>query len=165
MAKQICAFFFCFWWVLFCLGHIANADDPVTISSLETQLLMLVQTICYNQVPRGLISPRMGLIFHILCLLGGSAMALTALTILTEVVPLEDQIQQFATVRGNLTELIGPEATDKFLAKSLFIISIGSNDLFDHVELPSNSSTSVDPEDEFFYMTNLQFTYHNHLEV
>ncbi|BBH08084.1 GDSL-like Lipase/Acylhydrolase superfamily protein, partial [Prunus dulcis] len=198
----ICAFFFCFWWFLFCLGHIANADDPVTIfifgdSTADVGTNNLLQ----SSSSRADFAPN-GLIFHILCLLGGSAMALTALTKLRdylatrevrhpscifstgvnfasggsgilkdtgkfryiEVVPLGDQIQQFATVRGNFTKLIGPEATDKFLARSLFIISIGSNDLFDHVELPSNSSTSVDPEDEFFYMANLQFTYRNHLE-
>lgn len=76
--------------------------------------------------------------------------------------PLSDQIQQFATVKGNLTEMIGPVATANVLAKSLFIVSIGSNDLFEHV--PPNSSTLVDHNDDL-YITSLQFTYHGHLEV
>ncbi|XP_009337117.3 GDSL esterase/lipase At5g55050-like [Pyrus x bretschneideri] len=78
-----------------------------------------------------------------------------------KVVPLSDQIQQFATVKGNLTEMIGPVATANVLAKSLFIVSIGSNDLFEHV--PPNSSTLVDHNDDL-YITSLQFTYHGHLE-
>ncbi|XP_021819542.1 GDSL esterase/lipase At4g16230-like [Prunus avium] len=214
MAKQICAFFFCFWWFLFCLGHIANADDPVTIfifgdstadvgtnnllqSSFSTRADFAPNGIDFPySVPTGRFSNGLNTADQIARLFGYQRSPPPFLYILnrtstfkrdilqgvnfasggsgilketgksnsTEVVPLGDQIQQFATVRGNFTELIGPNATDKFLAKSLFIISVGSNDLFDHVELPSNSSTSVDPEDEFFYMANLQFTYRKHLE-
>ncbi|XP_008242080.1 PREDICTED: GDSL esterase/lipase At4g16230-like [Prunus mume] len=213
MAKQICAFFFCFWWVLFCLGHIATADDPVTIfifgdSTVDVGTNNLLQSSSSRadfapygidfpySVPTGRFSNGLNSADQLARLFGYQRSPPPFLYILnrtstfkrdilqgvnfasggsgiliktgkfryTEVVPLGDQIQQFATVRGNFIKLIGPEATDKFIAKSLFIVSTGSNDLFDHVELPSNSSTSVDPEDEFFYMANLQSTYRNHLE-
>ncbi|KAK9948290.1 hypothetical protein M0R45_003874 [Rubus argutus] len=76
------------------------------------------------------------------------------------VLPLEDQVKQFATVQGNITELIGPGATDLMFSRSLFVISIGSNDLFNLVELFPNISTSGTVE----YLDNLKLTYHNHLK-
>ncbi|KAF8012660.1 hypothetical protein BT93_I0728 [Corymbia citriodora subsp. variegata] len=42
------------------------------------------------------------------------------------------QVQQFATVRDNITQLLGQEKSADFVAKSLFLISIGSNDILDH---------------------------------
>lgn len=78
----------------------------------------------------------------------------------TKVVPLGNQIQQFALVRGNLTEVIGPEATDSMLSKSFFLISVGSNDLFDYV---NHTASSQEPLD--VYLNTLQFTYHDHLKV
>lgn len=75
--------------------------------------------------------------------------------------PLGDQVNQFATVRGNITELIGPGATALMFSKSLFVISIGSNDLFDLVEFFPNISTSAKVQ----YLDNLKLTYHNHLKV
>jgi len=50
------------------------------------------------------------------------------------VVPLSDQLQQFAYVRNSLVKVLG--STDKAaerISKSLFIISVGSNDIFEHV--------------------------------
>ncbi|KAK4405383.1 GDSL esterase/lipase [Sesamum angolense] len=46
------------------------------------------------------------------------------------VVPLSEQITQFASVRDDFTATIGPAATEAILSKSLFFISIGSNDIF-----------------------------------
>ncbi|XP_027088781.1 GDSL esterase/lipase At5g55050-like [Coffea arabica] len=63
------------------------------------------------------------------------------------VVPLSEQIKQFATLQGNLSAVRGSGATEAMLQKSLFCISIGSNDLFDYVV--SNSSTT--PQ-EFIYL-------------
>lgn len=42
------------------------------------------------------------------------------------------QVQQFATVQGNITQLLGQDKSVKFIAKSLFIISVGNNDILDH---------------------------------
>ncbi|XP_027179023.1 GDSL esterase/lipase At4g26790-like [Coffea eugenioides] len=53
---------------------------------------------------------------------------------LTNVVPLGKQIEQFATVRGNMTELLGEAKTESLLANSLlYIIRVGSNDLLEYV--------------------------------
>ncbi|PKI74444.1 hypothetical protein CRG98_005208 [Punica granatum] len=49
-----------------------------------------------------------------------------------EVVSMGQQVQQFQLVQGNITEVLGPDAAAHFLCKSLFLISIGSNDIFDH---------------------------------
>ena len=40
------------------------------------------------------------------------------------VIPLAEQIQQFPTVRSSLMATMGHAATEKFLSKSLFFISI-----------------------------------------
>ncbi|PSS31566.1 GDSL esterase/lipase [Actinidia chinensis var. chinensis] len=47
-----------------------------------------------------------------------------------KVVTLTEQIQQFITVRNNLTASMGLEATETMFSKSIFSISIGSNDIF-----------------------------------
>lgn len=59
--------------------------------------------------------------------------------------PLSEQIKQFAAIKKNLTAIRGSEAAEVFLCKSLFFISIGSNDFFGY--LSSNSSTM--PPEEF----------------
>ncbi|KAL6209180.1 hypothetical protein ACLB2K_020123 [Fragaria x ananassa] len=74
------------------------------------------------------------------------------------VVPLTEQIQQFSSVKNNLTALMGAAATKKFLSKSLIFISIGSNDLFRYYH--SNSST---PKEKF--LSSLLFAYENHLKI
>ncbi|PRQ23079.1 putative triacylglycerol lipase [Rosa chinensis] len=78
----------------------------------------------------------------------------------TEVVSLGNQIQQFAAVRGNFTEIVGFKTTDTVLSKSLFIISIGSNDLFELVEYFPNATDLFKAE----HMERLQLTYKNHLK-
>ncbi|KAF9682130.1 hypothetical protein SADUNF_Sadunf05G0076200 [Salix dunnii] len=50
----------------------------------------------------------------------------------TKVVRMKEQIQQFSTVCGNLTEILGAEAAADMLSKSLFLISAGGNDLFEY---------------------------------
>ncbi|PPD76099.1 hypothetical protein GOBAR_DD26964 [Gossypium barbadense] len=50
------------------------------------------------------------------------------------VIPLEEQIQQFSTIRSNITNMTGSEeATDKILSKAFILISIGSNDMFEYL--------------------------------
>ncbi|KAK1432597.1 hypothetical protein QVD17_09494 [Tagetes erecta] len=50
-----------------------------------------------------------------------------------KVICMEEQIQQFATVRENITELLGSsKAADDLLQSSIYLISIGSNDLFEY---------------------------------
>ncbi|KAH7519849.1 hypothetical protein FEM48_Zijuj08G0080900 [Ziziphus jujuba var. spinosa] len=74
-----------------------------------------------------------------------------------EVVWLGKQIEQFVTVQQNFTAIMGPEATWKKLSESLFIISVGSNDLFDYNETTSGLSKEG-------YLLSLNSTYRNHLE-
>ncbi|KAA8546148.1 hypothetical protein F0562_020958 [Nyssa sinensis] len=47
-----------------------------------------------------------------------------------KVVPLSEQIRQFATIYNNFTAVMGPAATENMLSKSVFCISVGSNDIF-----------------------------------
>lgn len=74
------------------------------------------------------------------------------------VVPLSEQIKQFSTIHYILTSSLGTELTKNFLAKSLFFISIGSNDILDYYH--SNSQIS---KQEFMYA--LGSAYENHLKV
>ncbi|KAH6768663.1 hypothetical protein C2S51_013999 [Perilla frutescens var. frutescens] len=52
-------------------------------------------------------------------------------------VPLSQQISQFSEVRDILTLQIGSAATDLMLSKSLFFISVGSNDIFGYFKTNS----------------------------
>ncbi|KAM7470962.1 hypothetical protein LguiA_009145 [Lonicera macranthoides] len=61
-----------------------------------------------------------------------------------KVVPLSEQINQFITVRSNLMARMGPSSTDYLLSKSIFCISIGSNDIFGYF---LNNSTI--PKEQF----------------
>lgn len=58
------------------------------------------------------------------------------------VVPLSEQIKQFAAIKKNLTAIRGSSATEAFFNKSIFCISIGSNDFFRYL----NSNTSILPQ-------------------
>ncbi|XVE82411.1 hypothetical protein DITRI_Ditri16bG0002400 [Diplodiscus trichospermus] len=75
-----------------------------------------------------------------------------------KVVPLGDQIQQFSTIRSNITNMTGSEAqTDIILSKAFFLISIGSNDMLEYLL----AQVSI-PE---FNLTGLISTYENHLKT
>ncbi|KAF8013411.1 hypothetical protein BT93_I1305 [Corymbia citriodora subsp. variegata] len=86
---------------------------------------------------------------------GGSG--ILDMTGMRNVITLSEQIMQFSTVRDTLTAVIGPTETEKFLAKSLFFISIGSNDI-----LLYHRSNSTVPEQEF--IATLGSAYENHLK-
>lgn len=74
-------------------------------------------------------------------------------------VTLSEQIRQFSTVRETLKGMLGREAADKFLGKSLFFISIGSNDdIFGYSQLECKVSKA-----EFIY--TLVSAYETHLNV
>ncbi|CAK8561897.1 unnamed protein product [Lathyrus sativus] len=49
-----------------------------------------------------------------------------------EVIFLEKQVQQFALVSRNITKILGPAKATSFVSKALFLISIGSSDIFDY---------------------------------
>ncbi|XAR59875.1 Triacylglycerol lipase [Bertholletia excelsa] len=60
------------------------------------------------------------------------------------VVPLSEQIGQFITVRSNLTAAIGQGETENMLAKSIFCISVGSNDILSYF-----AANSTMPKEQF----------------
>ncbi|KAK1387939.1 GDSL esterase/lipase [Heracleum sosnowskyi] len=73
-----------------------------------------------------------------------------------EVVPLRKQIQQFATVCGNITEVLGKAKADELISKSMYIISVGSNDIFEY-----SANATVLPD---IFMANLIEAYTIQLE-
>jgi hypothetical protein len=77
-----------------------------------------------------------------------------------EVVFLEKQVEQFAQVRGNITQILGASKAAKFVSKAVFLISTGSNDLFDFGKNDSNIHFSVEE-----YFSILQLNYFSHLRV
>lgn len=74
---------------------------------------------------------------------------------------LGNQIQQFEAVRGNISQIVGHNKTDTLLSKSLFIISIGSNDLFELVDYYPNATDLFKAK----RMERLQLKFQNHLKV
>ncbi|XVF45611.1 hypothetical protein PTKIN_Ptkin02bG0220500 [Pterospermum kingtungense] len=60
------------------------------------------------------------------------------------VVPMGEQVYQFSTVYNDLLAIKGPAEREKFLAKSLFFISIGSNDIIGNY----HSNNSI-PKEQF----------------
>ncbi|KAJ0041382.1 hypothetical protein Pint_28617 [Pistacia integerrima] len=69
---------------------------------------------------------------------------------------LRKQIEQFLTVYANITTIMGPEETANMVSKSLFLISVGSNDVFDFLD---NSTTSPGN-----LLDNMLSTYHDNLK-
>ncbi|KAF5443738.1 hypothetical protein F2P56_036273 [Juglans regia] len=74
------------------------------------------------------------------------------------VIPMAGQIAQFEIVRSSLVAAMGPLPTLRFLSKSLFFISIGSNDIFEYYRSNNNLS-----KERFF--ANLGFAYENQLKA
>ncbi|KAJ0904701.1 hypothetical protein HanPSC8_Chr07g0285321 [Helianthus annuus] len=72
---------------------------------------------------------------------------------------MEEQVQQFATVRGNITALLGESKGDGLLQKSMYIFSIGSNDIMEYLFSPLKTMT---PEQ---FVINLTDAYAIHLKV
>ncbi|KAJ9560765.1 hypothetical protein OSB04_005925 [Centaurea solstitialis] len=74
------------------------------------------------------------------------------------VVSLSEQIKQFEIVRSNLALVKGHGATKNILAKSVFAISVGSNDIFGYFE----SRSTVDP---VVFISSLMTAYECHIEL
>ncbi|XP_076915391.1 GDSL esterase/lipase At5g37690-like [Bidens hawaiensis] len=73
-----------------------------------------------------------------------------------QVVSTEEQVQQFATVRGNISALLGGSKGDRLLRNSMYILSIGSNDIMEYI-----FTKPVTPEQ---FVINLTDTYAIHLK-
>ncbi|KAI4314624.1 hypothetical protein L6164_027512 [Bauhinia variegata] len=78
------------------------------------------------------------------------------------VVSMADQIQQFATVRSNISEHLKSSAdADAMINESLFLFSVGSNDFFDLYYYNNNAVTEKMRQD---LLKNVIARYENHLE-
>ncbi|XP_016706691.2 GDSL esterase/lipase At5g55050-like [Gossypium hirsutum] len=74
------------------------------------------------------------------------------------VITMEEQLFQFSTVHNDLLTFKGPLETEKFLSKSLFFISIGSNDIM-------NNYYSSNPIPKEYFIPKLGLVYEKHLRV
>ncbi|CAL5399888.1 unnamed protein product [Camellia sinensis] len=74
-----------------------------------------------------------------------------------KVVSLTKQIQQFFTVYNNHVVVMGSDATKKMLSKSLFFISVGSNDIFGYFL----TNSTMPPE---LYITHLMHQYEAYIK-
>ncbi|KAH9710713.1 Lipase GDSL domain-containing protein [Citrus sinensis] len=86
---------------------------------------------------------------------GGSGILNTTGLVYNNFMSLGEQINLFATVLSNITELCGPAAAATLLSKSLFIVSSGSNDILEQ----QRSRAPLSPD----FLDNLQSTYADHL--
>lgn len=76
---------------------------------------------------------------------------------------MREQVEQFATVRSNISQILGGDAAaETLIQKSLFIFSVGSNDIFDFFFPPNISHTEQELQG---YMTSLMYNYQIHLKV
>ncbi|CAL5197431.1 unnamed protein product [Lathyrus oleraceus] len=75
-----------------------------------------------------------------------------------EVVFLEKQVQQFAVVRESINKLLGESKASNFVSKAVFLISTGSNDLFDFASNKSDIHFGVEE-----YFSILQLNYFSHI--
>ncbi|KAD2184610.1 hypothetical protein E3N88_41689 [Mikania micrantha] len=76
-----------------------------------------------------------------------------------EVITMEQQIQQLATIRTSMTQVLGSQkAVDDLLGSSIYIFHIGSNDLLEYVAAPV-----FDPAYLKQFVTNVTQAYAAHL--
>ena len=80
----------------------------------------------------------------------------------SSIIPLSQQVEQFATVQRNISARISQGAAGAVLSRSLFLVSTGGNDLF--AFFARNSSTPSDADKRRF-IGNLVSLYQNHVKV
>ncbi|CAI0468977.1 unnamed protein product [Linum tenue] len=90
---------------------------------------------------------------------GGSGILDTTGDGVKTVVPLSEQVQQLSTISSRLASFKGAETAAEYLATSVFIISIGSNDMFHYYH--DNSSSSSKEQ----FISQLTATYQQHLKT
>ncbi|KAK9049995.1 hypothetical protein SSX86_031036 [Deinandra increscens subsp. villosa] len=88
---------------------------------------------------------------------GGAGLAkATGKAFYGQVISMEEQVQQFAAVRGNITAFLGESKGDSLLQNSMYILSIGGNDIMEYVY-----THPMTPEQ---FVVNLTNTYAIHLK-
>ena len=79
----------------------------------------------------------------------------------SSIIPLSQQMEQFATVQRNISARISQGAAGAVLSRSLFLLSTGGNDLFAFF---ARNSTPSDGDARRF-VANLVSLYQNHVKV
>lgn len=64
-------------------------------------------------------------------------------------IPLTQQVGYFATVQQTLVNQLGSAAAEEHLAKSIFPIVIGSNDLFDYFDSGNSKGRKKVPPQQY----------------
>ncbi|KAF7829020.1 GDSL esterase/lipase [Senna tora] len=83
----------------------------------------------------------------------------TGKDLFTKVIAMGEQIQQFASVQGNISEYLNDTAEAR-VKNSLFLFSVGSNDIFEFFAAnPSANDTQIQ-----LFLNTLITTYETHLE-
>ncbi|CAN1276254.1 GDSL esterase/lipase At5g37690 [Linum perenne] len=75
-----------------------------------------------------------------------------------QVVPLSEQVHQLSSISTRLASFKGAESAADYLATSMFIVSMGSNDIFHYYHFNSSSTKEQ-------FLTNLTATYEQHLRT
>jgi phospholipase/lecithinase/hemolysin len=75
-----------------------------------------------------------------------------------KVVPMSEQVNQFLTVRRKLAGRMGESSTEYMLSKSVFIISIGSNDIIEYFD-----TNNPMPKEQF--ITALMASYESQIKA
>lgn len=71
-------------------------------------------------------------------------------------IPFGEQVEQFAIVRNKISELLGEEGAAANISESLFLISVGSNDILEHFAYNQSGQA---------YITTLMSTYESRIRV
>ncbi|EXC35275.1 GDSL esterase/lipase [Morus notabilis] len=87
---------------------------------------------------------------------GAGLLGITGKRPYKRVISVAEQVQQFAKVRNAYTKLLGNQAEDR-LSKSLFLISVGSNDIFEYFLY---NQTQIKSEN---FISTLLYSYEYHL--
>lgn len=72
-------------------------------------------------------------------------------------IPFGEQVEQFAIVRNKISELLGEEGAAANISESLFLISVGSNDILEHF--------AYNQSGEAYITTLIMSTYERRLRV
>ncbi|XP_061359899.1 GDSL esterase/lipase At5g37690-like [Gastrolobium bilobum] len=80
----------------------------------------------------------------------------------THVIPMGEQIQQFTTVHDNISQYLNGTGEDR-INKSLFLISVGSNDILEFFLYNASNSNNITLELQDL-LTSLMIIYQTHLE-
>jgi phospholipase/lecithinase/hemolysin len=71
-----------------------------------------------------------------------------------KIVPMTEQVNSFVTVKSYLTTWMGKSTVDHLLSKTIFLVSIGSNDILDYINMKSTQ-----PEKEFIVSLMTAYEY------